>query len=423
MGLGYSYHNAVWVGHVPYTAFGYSAQTFALDGADDRFAFSFLAPPGGPTLTKVLVYASAVAGAPLTDAKLQCDIYSDASGSPNASVASRTTVTAKPGAAAWVEFTGFALTLTGGNIYWIVLSNIEADPTTKYPTYKVTHSAWDYYSTVGHASVKASVDAGSTWTGITQRMGVIGFRLEFSDGYCGFPTSAYATSVAANAVYSNREDGAYFTTPAVGNLVVAGAIALTRVAGSPGNGVQFRLYKGTTLVDTTKAVLVANIQTTTGAMAFFTASRVLDPNTVYRLTLSHSGAAGDSSNYYALGYHTLHDDANSRALTALRGWQRTYTTDATGTPPSFSETATDVPAIALILDADAGPITADCPAAGNVTEDDTTNGVTGTYHEAAEAEVENGVQFGADGTEYTGTLSAASGGGVPVFGGMVSRRV
>lgn len=53
----------------------------------------------------------------------------------------------------------------------------------------------------------------------------------------------------------------------------------------------------------------------------------------------------------------------------------------------------------------------DFPDAGNVTEDDYTDGVPGTYHEAAAAEVESGVQFGAGGTEYTGTLEA--GGGTP----------
>lgn len=61
----------------------------------------------------------------------------------------------------------------------------------------------------------------------------------------------------------------------------------------------------------------------------------------------------------------------------------------------------------------------DFPAVGNVTEDDTTDGATGTYHEATEAEVQSGVQFGAGGTEYTGTLS--SGGPVRRVGGVLAR--
>ena len=52
----------------------------------------------------------------------------------------------------------------------------------------------------------------------------------------------------------------------------------------------------------------------------------------------------------------------------------------------------------------------DYPAVGNVTEDDTVDGATGTYHEATAAEVQSGVQFGAGGTEYTGTLTGGGGG-------------
>jgi len=51
----------------------------------------------------------------------------------------------------------------------------------------------------------------------------------------------------------------------------------------------------------------------------------------------------------------------------------------------------------------------DVPAAGNVTEDDTTAGVTGTYHEATKAEVQSGVTFGAS-QGLTGTYEGAGGG-------------
>lgn len=44
----------------------------------------------------------------------------------------------------------------------------------------------------------------------------------------------------------------------------------------------------------------------------------------------------------------------------------------------------------------------DIPIAGNVTEDDTVAGVTGTYHEAAIAEVQSGITFGAN-SSLTGT--------------------
>lgn len=53
----------------------------------------------------------------------------------------------------------------------------------------------------------------------------------------------------------------------------------------------------------------------------------------------------------------------------------------------------------------AGSLSPDYPDVGNVTEDDTVNGVTGTYHEATVAEVQDGVMFGAGSAlegEYTG---------------------
>jgi hypothetical protein len=53
----------------------------------------------------------------------------------------------------------------------------------------------------------------------------------------------------------------------------------------------------------------------------------------------------------------------------------------------------------------------DYPAVGNVQDDDTVDGATGTLTLPAIADVESGVQYGAGGTEFTGTLTASSGAG------------
>ena len=55
----------------------------------------------------------------------------------------------------------------------------------------------------------------------------------------------------------------------------------------------------------------------------------------------------------------------------------------------------------------------DFPAVGNVLEDDTTNGVAGTFTNVAEANVASGEQWGAGGTEFTG--SGAVGGSESIF--------
>jgi hypothetical protein len=52
----------------------------------------------------------------------------------------------------------------------------------------------------------------------------------------------------------------------------------------------------------------------------------------------------------------------------------------------------------------------DIPTVGNVTEDDTVAGATGTYHEATVAEVQDGVFFGA-GSALEGTYAGGGGGG------------
>lgn len=354
MGFGYHYHNQIWVGPASHAIQYPSTTSYVLNSANAWLGIAFLAPPGGATLNKVLAYASAVAG---TLTGLECHIFSDSNGVPGTSLASTSTVTALPTGAAWVEFTGLSYALTGGAQYWIVLKNTTGTPASNYPTFLVCSDATGHYSSVGPTKSVQTLDAGTAWaTSVRYRTGSL--RLEYSDGFSGMPLSGSSSGSASYAIYSNREDGALFTTPANGQFVLAGVCGNVRIVGSPGSGVQFRLYKGTTLIDTSKVVLVGNIQSTVQTMALFTASRVLDQSSQYRITCRHSGAAGDASNYYSLGYATCHDNADSRACLWLGEWQRTYTTDATGAPPSFAETNTHVPWMSMLLDSDSGNITA-----------------------------------------------------------------
>jgi hypothetical protein len=94
------------------------------------------------------------------------------------------------------------------------------------------------------------------------------------------------------------------------------------------------------------------MQSQLNVFAMFTDARTLDANSAYRITVRHSGAAGDSSNYYTLGYLTNEDSNASRALLPLGGWAGTYTTDATASPPSFTDAGTMYPNIGLMLDGD-----------------------------------------------------------------------
>ncbi len=50
----------------------------------------------------------------------------------------------------------------------------------------------------------------------------------------------------------------------------------------------------------------------------------------------------------------------------------------------------------------------DLPLIGNVTDDDTLLGVTGTYEEANASDVRTGTKYGEDGTEFTGTYGGGA---------------
>lgn len=84
-----------------------------------------------------------------------------------------------------------------------------------------------------------------------------------------------------------------------------------------------------------------------------------------------------------------------------------YGVGGDGSTPSYSP---DFPEVGNVLDTDtvngvAGTLSIDLPDPSNVTTDDTTGGVAGTLTLPAEEDVELGVQYGADGTEFTGTLT------------------
>lgn len=379
--------------HTAYNRIGWSsslqpsAESFAIDAADgdsdgygdDWLAFSFVAPPSGPVINKIKVYASAVAG---TLTELSCSIWSDNAGVPGSQLAESTTVTALPTGAAWVEFVGFTYDTTGGTLYWIVLRNKTATPASNTITFRFGTISVPYYMSTsgawGHMA-KASADGGATWAGMTVRYGVLGWRIEYADGFQGGALHNRLTGGTADAVYDKREQGALFTTPATGNFVVCGVAAFMHKQGTPTRALRFRLYQGVTLVATTGVIPVANVTASYELFAFFSTAVTLTTNTAYRVVASvaYEGSGdGDTNNYFRVVTMAIEDDANSRALMPLRGWQKTYTADASAAPVEFAETATDVPCIALLLDSDTAEISA-----------------------------------------------AASGGGVPVFGGNVARRV
>jgi hypothetical protein len=331
------------------------AYTAALNSADTWVAYQFQCPPAGATPSKVMVYCSAEAGT--VTSGMTCEIYSNSSGGlPDSAVDINTGMTADCAASTWLEFTGFDAALTGGAAYWIVVKNTTGTPGTNYPTLRYYKSQIPYVGsyTAGVAecdyAVRQTNDAGTGWASASVRYHSGGWRIEYSDGGVqGLPISAVTNASTGTAVYDAREHGALFTTPANAKMRVVGAIFGCNKTGSPTSKYRLRLYKGDTLVDTTKLIDPVLVATRTSVRAFFATSRELDASTAYRIVLgSDDSGTCDSSNYLRCISQTYQDSAASRLLMPGRGWYQCY---LSGT---WTDTNTECPMIALLLDQDSG---------------------------------------------------------------------
>ena len=302
------------IGWMPLTP-GSNVSTLALSGSDGNtwVALSFVAVEA-LTLTEVSAIVSALAGTGVT---VTADLYSDgAAGLPNASIdGPRSLSVSATGRNTW---TGFTTTLTAGVRYWIVFKNATATPQTNYPTFAWYIGALGLYegSPIWGWS-KCHTTNGSTWA--TPGTGVGGLGLKFTDAavdrYAGFPIVDYNLT-SGYKVYSAREFGVKFTTPANATLSLRGLsfyCSYSGAAESLGN-LRFRLYAGDTWVADAMAIPVGNMSTSARYLAaYFSSSHTLQPNTTYRVTYG-AASGGDASNYYRSNYFTILNDANARAM-------------------------------------------------------------------------------------------------------------
>ena len=323
-----------------------AASSLILNAANTWCALSFVLAES-KTLSKVKLYTTSVTGT-LGSTDLTCDIYSDVSGSPGTSVESRNTVTATPTGALWVEFTGFTTALTAGTRYWLVFKNVNATPTTNYLTYQWGSSDTSPFL-LGSISPswgwtkKHTTDAAATW--ISAQGNVSGLRLEFSDvSFNGLPVQALGYST--DYIYSTRELGVLLTLPSNAKLNVRGMALFLNKIGAPAGNLRYRLYDGTTLLATSDAVNIANVET--GARwtpAYFSTTQTLNAGLSLRASAGIT-TGGDASNYIRCYGYTVENNADSKALLPW-GAQRTY---YNGT--SWVETDTGILPFALILDTD-----------------------------------------------------------------------
>lgn len=319
-----------------------------------RLLLGFM-PSASKTVSKIRVYTSAVAGT-IGASDLHCDLYSAPAGisavadpATGTLIRAVTTVTTTPTGASWIEFTGFSDALTIGTQYFITVYNTNASAaTTNRPTLRWSTSLPD--STMGSSTSvsgwfkRASGDSGSTWG--TNVASVAGLVIEYNDGTIdGTPFQQGLAQAAGVGVYSTRESGALFTTPADVKLKVAGIGAWIFSNGSPTGSVRFRLYEGTSLVATTASS--NRIHTANVMFLPFSSSQVLSASTTYRIVLGETTQSDTSGNRFNLYEYVVDNTALAKAALPFGSWVGTYYDGS-----SWSNTDTSAPVIWMLLDAD-----------------------------------------------------------------------
>lgn len=297
--------------------------TVQLSASTTWFAVAFT-PDSGRTLNAIRQYISAIAGA-LASTDITCDLYDSTGtgGIPGATIETGKLPTATITAAGWYDFTGFSTVLTANTQYWLVFKNVTAVAATNNCTFRLVNSVRLPWST-GDGSrlmwgAASSVNSGTSWT---QTPGRLATRIAYADGYDGIPVSNAVAAAVGDGVYATRESGVKFTSPLNSVLrVVGAAFYIGGLTASPANGFRFGLWAGSTPVNLayTQTIPKAAILTTPAWFySYFSATQVIPPASILRVTLATTGAdtSGNRYNNWEVSWDT---DANSVILLPWNG--------------------------------------------------------------------------------------------------------
>lgn len=373
---------------------------FTLGSAGKCVGFRFIAP-ATTTITDVVFFLTAAPGSAhdlSVNACSQTTSVRPGSALTNGSV----TVSGGTTAGVWVKATfGTPPNVTVGTGYWIVIG----DPSGAASNYSVlsqgshcsvginaypsSHIFRTYTSTAGFS-------ADGSGAGIVPPCCIV-----FGDGsYIGSPYTLASTADASAAL-----ERGWRITPDED-------VTISWICGNPPAG-SLKVYPdgqnpGGTIYSGFNGGAAFSIPTSAqqNTAVSFPPCTLLAGQT-YRIVIDPTAATT------APGYVQIEDDTSHATILEACGFPgiaMQHTEEAAG--PVWTDSPSKAPR--YFLGISSLPLI-DTPVVGNVTEDDTVRGATGTYHEAAASEVQNGVQFGAGGTEYTGSYTG-SGGGRPAFG-------
>jgi hypothetical protein len=297
--------------------------------ATARQAYGFLAPKTG-TIDEFCTRIPAKSGTLASTAAL-VSMYGSVAGVPNGAL---DTGTMDPNSVGFKCTTGLSQAVTVGTQYWFDITNTQASPGSN--NFEVVTGPAGVVAGNGMATVGASVgigpqsmrstNNGSTWSaGAGQRAGAAPYRVHYSTGeYFGFPAilgeNPGLPTNAADRIYSAREVGNKFTTPAgIAPRVKCVGFEVADT-GTPTGNLRFRLYTGTTLTATTDELAGSgsNITAATEVVLCFSSVQALAASTTYRVVIAESTQSDTSSN--AFTPHRVDFDSNAASLALKPMW-------------------------------------------------------------------------------------------------------
>lgn len=352
--------NAQYLGLAAVSSSGANSSSLALNTpAAAGFSSTWLAygfmPTSSDTVTSVRVYISGVTGT-LQTTDCVCDIYSDASGHPNASLGS-VSLGSAPTGAGWVTFSfGTPVSVTGGSQYWVVLRNANAtDPTTNYPTYgwvlglrPVLYGAANGSLSSGWVKL-SSTNSGTAWGSASS--GIASYRIGYGSGaYQGQTYSG--TLVSTDKIFSTNEAGVKLTLPGSSSLLynVAGISLPLAKSGSPAGFPTYHLYVGasSTSVQAATTSYPNGMGTNmTGMMAaYFSTTQQIPGGSTIRVTAADTATDSSGACYILSQLLTTDTDTNSLPLAPFAG-TAIYTKLSGGV---WTDDNSHIPLFGLLLD-------------------------------------------------------------------------
>ncbi len=298
----------------------------------------------------------------LAGSDITCDLYDNTgtNGRAGSPIETGKLPSATITAAGWYTFTGFTTSLTTNTPYWLVFKNANATPASNNCTFRFATNltlASGYLNGINQGGARlswseaSSTNSGSTWSGNNTATCL---RVGYSDStYDGLPVSNVAAAASADRVYSARESGVKFTSPANATLNVAGiSMMLAAVTGTPTANPKYGLWFGSSPVNQGYTVSFPNgpnnFSNVEAAPGQFASNIQIPPSTIVRVTLAEDTQSDTSSNGYNLTEFTWDTDSNS---VILLPWNGTATkTYYNGSSWSDSALGTSLFGHALLLD-------------------------------------------------------------------------